>query len=351
MALNTTLTDIHSDIIQTHILTKLDGPSLSTTATVSSYLQSLCSDHHLWLPISKSTWPSITDPRVDDVISTFPSGHRSFFQDSFPSLITNFNQPHKWSTDSSSSHDLDRPSQLISAVDIHYQNDIIYSRVEFTNTTNDFLSSDCRIELKNDPTSKNAQGISRSIDLIVDEISGANKSTLLHLKDSLKLNWILIHPARKRAGNLSSIKPIISRQDWATNETLLRYVIVLPGDDVNEMVQCKIQVVLGVGERGIGLYVKEVVLKLQGLDCNFLSGRDFLVITRRAIMEENNVTRKVIDDEEERWKNCKLFKEMKQNKEERLRKQNERRELAINCSYVGLFLSFLLSIYYIILLL
>nr|GEW67642.1 F-box protein At2g27310-like [Tanacetum cinerariifolium] len=82
------LTDINLNIIQTHILPRLDGSSLTNTSAVSSELQSLCSDDDLWSPISKSTWPSITDPRVDNIISTFPGGHRSFYKDSFGALFT-----------------------------------------------------------------------------------------------------------------------------------------------------------------------------------------------------------------------------------------------------------------------
>nr|GEY51139.1 hypothetical protein [Tanacetum cinerariifolium] len=84
----TSLTDINLDIIQTHILPCLDGLSITNTSSVSSELQSLCSDNDLWSPISKSTWPSIIDPRVDNIISTFPGGHRSFYKHSFGALFT-----------------------------------------------------------------------------------------------------------------------------------------------------------------------------------------------------------------------------------------------------------------------
>ncbi|XP_071711932.1 F-box protein At2g27310-like [Rutidosis leptorrhynchoides] len=364
----TKFSDINSDIIQTHILPKLDGPSLSTAAAVSSHLQSLCSDHNLWSPTSKSTWPSITHPRVADVISTFPAGHRSFFQDSFPSLITDVNQLINSST--SSCDDLNRsshpcPSELISAVDIRYQNDVVYSKVEFTSITADFLYSKIKIELYNNKPDGKGSGsesesesedvtrISRHIDRKVDVLAGADEATLSHLKESMTLNWIIIDPTQKRAGNISSIKPVSARQAWMSNGTVLRYVTVLPGCDPNEMVQCRIKMVLGVDSSSNmgGLYVKKVVLKLRDVDYNCLSGREFLVITQRAISEQNNVIRKVIDDDEERWKSYNEFEELKRNKKEMVEKEEEKRVKAIKMNYVGILVSFCFSLYFLMMIL
>ncbi|KAI3776668.1 hypothetical protein L1987_46456 [Smallanthus sonchifolius] len=349
----TGITDIPPDIIQTHILPRLDGRSLSTTTAVSSHLQHLCSDHTLWADISKSTWPSITHPRVHDVISTFPSGYRSFFHDSFPALFTDVKSTSK-QPDCSSSHP--SPSQFISAVDIRYQNDIVYSTVKFTDTSSDFLSSELRIGLNDDPDCyesgyEEVPIISRSIELEVDEISGADEATLSHLKESVKLNWILIDPTRKRAGNLSSVKAVSARQDWMCNQTVLKYVVVLPGSDPNEIVQCKIQLVLGVGAGGVGLHVKHVTLILQDLDCRCLTGREFLVIMKGTLLEENNVRRKVMDDRGRRWRGCREFKEIKRVKKELERMEGEKRDFAIKMNYVVILVSFCFSVYFLILLL
>ncbi|KAI3508781.1 hypothetical protein L1887_23795 [Cichorium endivia] len=295
--MTTTLSDIHTAIIQTHILPQLDGPSLLSTATTSKYFHELCAHEDLWPHICKSLWPSITDPRLDDIISTFPACHRSFFQDSFPALVTDVNHQNHIHLNRSS-HPL--PPQLISAVDIRYQDELIYSRVEFTDTSDDFLSSVLRITLNDDLKSKPGPGILGSINLKVDEFSGADEATFSHLEESLSLNWILIDPPRKRAGNLSSIKPISARQGWITNQTYLVYAIVLPGCDPNEVVHCRIQVVLAVAAGGVGLHVKEVMLELLDLGFRRLKGRDFLVISQGALSEEHNVRRKMVTSEESR---------------------------------------------------
>ncbi|KAJ9545385.1 hypothetical protein OSB04_025092 [Centaurea solstitialis] len=350
----TNLTNIHPHIIQTHILPHLDGPSLSNAAAASSYLQTLCSDEHLWADVSASTWPSITHPRVQNLISTFPSGHRAFFHDAFPALVTSVNHRNlhrtlsKSQTDDESGSDHPWPAELVSAVDIRYKDDLIFSTVEFTDTTNDFLSPAFRVELKNDVVNRN--GDFGSIDLKVDELAGADQETLLHLKESVTLNWILIDPTLKRAGNLSSIKAIGARQDWMSNETHLRYVVVLPGCGPNDVVQCRIEVVLGAGKGGVGLHVKEVTLKLQDMDCSCLSGREFLVITQGALLEENNVKRKVVDDEE-REKMYQRYKQMKKQRREWIKKEEEKMEFAIKLNNVLLFVSFFFSVYFLSLML
>ncbi|XP_076900725.1 putative F-box protein At2g36090 [Bidens hawaiensis] len=295
-----TLADIPPDIIQTHILPRLDGQSLSTIATVSSHLHSLCSDHNLWSHICMCTWPSITHQHVDALISTFPGAHQSFFQDSFPSLIIDVN--HRNSCSNSKLPDC--LSQLISAVDIRYQTDIIYSTVQFTDITTNFLSSEFNIKLTQD------QGISGHIDMKVDVHAGIDKAALAHLKESVTLNWIVIDPSLKRAGNLSSIKAASVKRDWASNKTIVKCITVLPGCDPNEMVQCCIYVVLGLDDKGEGLQVKEVTMKMLNLDSCRLSGGDFLVVSRRAVLGENNMRRKVVDDKE-RWERHCEFKETK----------------------------------------
>ncbi|KAJ0653369.1 putative F-box-like domain superfamily protein [Helianthus annuus] len=379
----TTLTDLHPDIIHTHILPRLDGPSLSATATASSSLKSLCSDDTLWFPISQSTFPSTTHPHVNSVISTFPSGHRSFFLDSFPTITTDLthrNPRRSWSHTKydhpscnlhPSSHS--SPSQLISTVDICYQNDVIFSKPMFTDITSHFLSSGFLTELsednptrtrldptriQNDPTrirpgagtGSDPFRIARPIDLTVDEIAGADAATLRHLKESVKLNWIIIDPTRKRACNLSSIKAVSARQDWVTNESIIRYATVLPGCDPDEIVRCRIQVVLGVGEKGVGLYVKEVVMKVQDMDGVCVNGVEFLKIVEGVMMEVNGVRRKVGDDEE-RLRCCRVFKELKREKKEWEKMKEEKKEMVIWLNYVAIFVSFCFCVYFLLLLL
>ncbi|XP_076920485.1 putative F-box protein At2g36090 [Bidens hawaiensis] len=327
-----TLADIPPDIIRNHILPRLDGRSLSTVATASSDLNTLCSDNNLWSHICMCMWPSITHPRVHAIISTFSNGHRSFFQDSFPSLITDVNDSNCYPSISN----LKQPdclSQLISAVDIRYQTDIIYSTVQFTDTTTDFISSELHIKLTED------HGISRHIDMKVGVLAGLDKAIFAHLKESVTLNWILIDSNLKRAGNLSSIKPTIVKRDWVSKDIILNYVTVLPGScDPNETVECRIQVTLGVGQK---LHVKEVSMELLNMDTCWLNGRDFLVVSQRAILGENSVRRKVVDDKERRESkedvkemNSQIIRELARKEEDEKRKSDTIRMDHIICIIV-----------------
>ncbi|KAJ0694080.1 putative F-box-like domain superfamily protein [Helianthus annuus] len=318
----TTLTTLPSDIIHTHILPRLDGPSLSSTATVSSHLHHLCSDDHLWADVTKSTWPSTTHPRVNTLISTFPSGHRSFFHDSFPALFSDTH--YRSSTPPPPSTTV--PPQLISAVDIRFKNDVVYSAVQFTDTSPDFLTSELQIGFSDDPTcpgSGSETRITRPIDVEVDELAGADLATLADLEQSVTLSWIMIYPTQRRSGNISSIKPVAARQDWMGNETVLKFVTVLPGSDPGEMVKCKIELVLGVNVGMCNLHVKHVGLKVENLSYRGLNGGEFLVILQRAILEENNVRRKVMDGED-RLRRYKEFKEMRRMKKEYERVEEEK---------------------------
>ncbi|KAL7582724.1 hypothetical protein Lser_V15G44753 [Lactuca serriola] len=279
----TTFTDLHPLIIQTQILPRLEAQSLSSAATASSYLRALCADDILWSDICKSTWPSLTHPRIHRLISSFPAGHRSFFQDSFQPPITVVKHPNHYRSRSISHPDpgcslthQTFPTELISAVDIRYHDDIIYSGAEFTDTTTEFLSSALRIVLKDDPE---VTGMPRSIAFNVEDIVDSDDATILHLQESITLNWILIDPTLKRAVNLSSIKPILA---WITDSIYLRYVVVLPGCNSNETVECRIEVNLGAGKGGAALFVREVILNVQNVAYNHLSGKDFLVILNRT---------------------------------------------------------------------
>ncbi|KAL4554013.1 hypothetical protein LXL04_039872 [Taraxacum kok-saghyz] len=218
-----------------------------------------------------ATWPSITgDPRLHDIISTFPAVHRSFFQDSFPALVitTAAGVTHHTQSHHLSSHQY--PSQIISAIDLRYQKDIVYSKSNFTDTTDAFLSSELRIRLN--PESK-----PETINLkLVGEVDEA--TLMSHLQESMNLNWIVIDPTHKRAGNISSIKPVNVRRGWMNDDIHLLYAIVLPGsDENNKVVQCRIQVVMGVDTGSKGLKVKEVMMELIDMDFCLLKGREFLM--------------------------------------------------------------------------
>lgn len=292
----TNFSDIHHDILSTHILTRLDGPTLVSASSASSQLQSLSSNHHLWSKICQSTWPSTDSPDIRKIISSFsPDGPRSFFSSSFPLLA---DSPHRTPS-------LPPPEALISAVDIHYKDKLIFSKVEETETVSGwFRCSPFRIDLL-DPK-----------DVVTTPIHHPDgDDTCQELSDDLTLSWILIDPAGKRAVNLSSHKPVSVQRHWLSGEVQVRFASILTVNQVgssSEFVQCGMVVTCGGSEEG-EMQVREVSLQVEDMDGMHINGKDSLVILQSAL-------------EGKRGKRARKGEEGKRRYEEYLEMKRERRE-------------------------
>ncbi|KAM7522556.1 hypothetical protein LguiA_012458 [Lonicera macranthoides] len=312
----TSITSVHREIMETHILTRLDGPTLASTACASPMLQALCNEQKLWKDMCNSTWTSINHPRVCHVISTFPAGYRSFFSDSFPTTL------HRRPDTTEPDQSLSLPTlELISAVDIRYKNRIICSKVQVTDTvTNDFLSPPLWIDLL--PRKE------------IVKFNADNDEFFSDLEESMSLSWILIDPTRKRSVNLSSQRPVLVERH-SPEEVQLLYVTVLPGNSrvgSTDPVQCRIMVTCG-GEEGGEMQVREVNMQVQDMDGINLSGEDSLVILQEAMGCER---RKEVK-EGERYED---FLEMKRARRENKEKREKRLDLF--CTILRLFIFLIL---------
>ncbi|CAL5389194.1 unnamed protein product [Camellia sinensis] len=293
----TTFPDIHQDILSTHILTRLDGPSLASASSTSSQLHALSSHHHLWTTICHSTFPSTTtSPRLLHLLSSFPGGPRSFFSLSFPLLLPNFS-PTTTSPP---------PAELISAVDVHYKNNLIFTKVQETETTTSwFMCSPFRIDLLD-----TKDIISTTIRHRDDD--GAWTS----LSDEVTLSWILIDPVGNQAANLSTHKAVSVQRHWLSGEVQVRFGSVLAGGNrrgpTSELVHCGIVVTCGESEGG-ELQVREVSLQVEDMDGMHLTGKDSLVILHRALEGKRGHMRR----EEEGRRRYREYMEMKRERRER----------------------------------
>ncbi|KAM3339906.1 putative F-box protein [Capsicum galapagoense] len=297
----TAFSGLHPDIIQAHILTRLDGPSLASTSCSSTTLHQLSSVNHLWLRVCHSTWPSTTTPRVRHVISTFhDDSYRNFFSQSFsvpdiedeliiqdrPESSANYLMwaPHavcvkicscyylgrkQWIQVNSTSA---RPRELISAVDVHYRNEVIFSNVQESETTSSwFQSSPFRIDMID------------LKDVISTTIKHPNDDdTCTDLIKNMELSWILIDPIGRRSMNLSSLKAVSVQRHWLTGEVQVRFSSILTVDRKRGHVQCEIVVTCGGSEVG-EMQVREVSLEMEDMDGSHLNGRDSLVILQKAL--------------------------------------------------------------------
>ncbi|XWS28534.1 hypothetical protein CRYUN_Cryun25bG0078300 [Craigia yunnanensis] len=316
-ASNEKISTLHPDIIQSDILTRLDGPSLASLACASSQLHALSTEENLWHNICSSTWPSLNHPRVQEIISTFPSGYRSFFSDSFSFLDP---QPSKLDVNS-----LTLPTELISAVDIYYQNKIIYSKVEETETSSSwFLCSPFRVDLLDPKDSATTP---------IKYFGGSKDDTWLkHLEENLSLSWIVIDPTRKKAVNMSSRRAVSVQRHWLTDDVQVRFGIVMAGDErrgsFKELVECGVVVTCG-GKEGRETHVREVSMVLEDMEGKGLNGKDSLVILK-GVMESER--RKKGDGKEGKEK----YEEFAERKRERKeRKQRKERAMDLVCITIG----------------
>ncbi|CAN7008406.1 F-box protein At2g27310 [Brassica rapa] len=266
------ISTLHPDIIQTQILTRLDGPTLASTASTSSYLQTLCYEQKLWREISTATWPCINDSRVVQAISSFPSGYRSFFADSYSST------EYTWESEKQ-----DTPTTgLISAVDLYYRGELIYSKVQEMETENGkagwFLSAPFRVDLLDEKESVQTQ---------ILYPGGDYEAWVRNMEESMELNWIVIDPVKKRAANISSRKAVSAKRNWLTGDLEIRFSTVV-AEAAGKKNAAEVAVVVSCGsaetwkevdeEVGGEVHVRDVRLQLEDIEGKCLKGRDSLVI-------------------------------------------------------------------------
>lgn len=313
---------VHPDIIQTHILTRLDGPTLASASCASSDLHDLCSEENLWKQICNASWPSTADPSVQQVISMFPSGHRSFYSDSFPTIL--HQQLQQLSHRRRRGPKLNKLSaaetpELISAVDIHYGDQLLYSKVVATEALSGwFMCSPFRIDLL-DP---------KEVVPTPVKFDGEEGECMKSVEENMRLSWIVIDPSKKRAVNLSSMRPVDVRRHWLTGEIQVKYATVMAGaGGCGEFVNCKVMVSCGAKEGG-DLQVREVSLQVEDMEGKIIRGKDCLAILQEAM---DGKRRKGEVGEGKRI--YEMFLEVR--REWKVRKQNSERRLDMVCIATG----------------
>ncbi|XP_073134390.1 F-box protein At2g27310-like [Henckelia pumila] len=303
------ITAIHPDIIQTHILNRLDGATLASTSCASSQFLALCGDDQLWRNICNSTWPSTTHPRVLRAISAFPSAHRSFYSDAFPST----HHPHPKEAR------LSETPELISAVDIYCHDRLIYSKVLETETVSNWFSSfPLSLELL-DPK-----------EMVPTPLKFEDAAA----EEQLRVSWILIDPNNKRAVNVASHKAVESRMHWLNGDVQLRYATVSAGG----LAQCAVVVTCG-GKEGGELHVKEVKMQVEDMEGKTLSGKDSLEILQAAM---EGPRRRIDSKREKQVYESFLRKKVKFREDE----QRWEKGLDMICILVGLSIFFAIWIFF-----
>lgn len=321
----TSITAIHPDVIRTHILNRLDGPTLASTTCASTQFKYLCTEDNLWRDICNSTWPSTAHPSVMDAITSFPSGHRSFYSDSFPTLH-HHGLLHRHSSKESQEQRLLQTPELISAVDIYYAGKLVYSKVLKTETGSLwFLSSPLRIDLLD---------LKETVPVPVT-LEGEEDTCMENLEEHLTVSWIVIDPVSKRAVNVASSKAVETRRNWLTDEIQLRYYTVIAGAEEGELVQFGVVVTCG-GKEGAELDLKEVSMQVEDMEGKIQTGMDSLVILLEAM--EGKRSKSNIRVEKERF-------HLLQKKRIECRVRKQRRERNLDIVYISTGVAFFCSLW------
>ncbi|XP_075512711.1 F-box protein At2g27310-like [Primulina tabacum] len=314
------ITAIHSDIVRSHILNRLDGPTLASTSCASTQLLSLCNDDHLWREICNSTWPSTTDPRVRDVISGFPFGYRSFYCDAFPAV------GYQHSAKRTKKRSPSGTSELISAVDIYCDDQLVYSKVMVAETHSGwFICSPFRLDLL-DPKETVPTPL---------KFDGEDGNCMDIASDRLRVSWVLIDPAKNRAVNVASLKDVEARRHWLTEEVRLRFATVAAGGD-GEAVQCAVMVTCG-GREGEEMHVREVYMQVEDMEGKIVCGMESLAILGEAM--EGQRCRSSRRTEKE---NYEMLMKMKIEYIERKQRRERSLDLAFIATGVSIFLAILI---------
>ncbi|KAK4272708.1 hypothetical protein QN277_021225 [Acacia crassicarpa] len=246
------ISTLHPDIIQTHILSRLDCSTLASAAATCSQLNALVYQEDVWANLCRSTWPSTGSPGVHRVIQSFPNGSRSFFSDSYtiPRAIT--------TTPGNSHMNLERTPQLIFAIDLYYREQPILSRVVETETVSEgFRRKPFRVDIL-----EPKEAVSTPMKYTWDE------TARLAMVQQLRMSWIVIDAGGQRAVNLMNQSQIVFTR---LTELEVRF-------------QCKAEgawrsgrVRFVVVERG-EMQVSGGILEMEGKN-----GRESLVILQRAL--------------------------------------------------------------------
>ncbi|XP_014495415.2 probable F-box protein At2g36090 [Vigna radiata var. radiata] len=304
----TTISAVHPDIIQTHILTRLDGPALASIATTCSQLHALSEHEQLWESICHATWPSTTTPRVRHIISTFPGASRSFFSDSFPSFAAVDTYRHA---------NIERTPELVTAVDLFHGRKPVLSRVVETETVSGwFRCSPFRVDVL-DPKEAVATAMEYP----------RSEEACERLREELRLSWIVVDPEGKRAVNVSSGRAVSVERHWLSGEVRVRFATVVGGGErgsASEAVLCSVTVTCG-----SEMQVREACVQMEDMDGTILNGRDSLGILQRALEGKRGTF--FVAGEKDRF-----LEFMNRKRERKERKMRDERRLDMACVALAL---------------
>ncbi|KAL6899824.1 hypothetical protein ACP4OV_006482 [Aristida adscensionis] len=251
MAAMTTVEDLPADVLAC-ALRRLDGRSLAAASCATAGLRALAADPETWRALCLARWPSLA-ARPELLLPAGAVSPQRLFADAFPFPATAASAAPLAGADDGHQQ---LPGELVSAVDLYHNGELLLSRVVETATSSSwFLASPfCvdAVECKS-PARIAAQAVPPPAEL--------------------ELSWIVVDPRAGRAVNVSSRRPVAVDRHWYTGETLVRYAVVLGGCKFEATVTCS-------EESG---QIRELSLTVEDADGAVVSGEGSLRLLAAAM--------------------------------------------------------------------
>ncbi|CAD6263807.1 unnamed protein product [Miscanthus lutarioriparius] len=260
----TTIEDLHADVLGC-ALRRLDGRSLAAACCATAALRALATDPETWRALCLAEWPSLAllaaQPQRRQLLAALPP--QRLFADAhpFPSADADTGCG-LGGGDGLLPLPVPAGELLVSAVDVYYRGAPLLSRVVETPASSSwFIASPFRVE-----------ALERKKPAPATEAAAAAAPS----PAELELSWVVVDPARGRAVNVSSRRPVAVDRHWYTGETLARFAVVLGG--------CKFEATVACSEGDAGWHaISEVTLAVEDADGAAVSGEGTLRLLAAAM--------------------------------------------------------------------
>ncbi|KAG9455431.1 hypothetical protein H6P81_008335 [Aristolochia fimbriata] len=247
------LSRLNHDLLS-RILARVDGPTLAAVSSVSRELHGGAGEESLWQRLTHETWPSTKEEGAQRLISSL-GGFARFYGDSFPLIVYRPKAEEERPAGAfpcrreQGIHLNPSPSDLVSFVDVFYEDKCVFSKVlwgipgadeydQDDRRTGWFSRCPFRVDLLQQQRNRNNDDGNRGYDTDDDDDDAAvdeeeDETGILFpsvhfahkkerggqklrkkLEEKVRLSWVLVNKRSGRAVNLSSWKPLTVQRHW-----------------------------------------------------------------------------------------------------------------------------------------
>ncbi|XP_057538843.1 probable F-box protein At2g36090 [Amaranthus tricolor] len=295
------------------ILRRLDGATLASAACTCAAFSSISKEEQIWENVCSSLWPSTNRDDVKNLIRSI-GGFRKFYADCYPLIVNKdlalvpldffLEYPEEWPEadyfEDFEEYESSAPSDVVSLVDITYNEKPIFSKVLWGISESDtlnrwFYNSPFHVNLSNSDVSDNMEKVIISdADGLppIESLDNERKERKLwtELQDRLRLSWIVVNRKVNRAANVSSLIPLGVQRHWPDDKDfLVRFGSVLPAEDILpcQVVECilvvKFRMFNNTDSGRVNLELTQVNMQLEDMEGFHVNGRNSLMVLKKAL--------------------------------------------------------------------